>query len=513
MTQRGNRFPEGCRHSLRIVKEAIVKLTFRRRYGFFLLALSCVRSVYGQTSSSMTQTVAQRNTIGVTTVAPTGTLPLNATATFSYVLHTAGAPAPTSETIQFYDGGTAIGSAQSIGSLAAANLLPYAQVDPAHGWSTTGTAPTITINTGNGPDGSSSTATQIAFPDTTSGTSGVSVAVTGTSYASMPMTLSVWARSSSGATLTLALGDSPRVAAAGSTACSVTSTWQRCTFTYTFPSGSGTGFAATLSSSGTPAQTVSVWGAQVEQAATAGPFVSTIGTARPTGGQGGSVSFAYSALQPGSHTITAVYAGDANFVASTSNAVAVAVSKASPTIALTPSPASPATYGQAVTLSAAVTPPGSVTGLTPTGSVQFFDGMTSLGTSAVNGSGNATLMLSGPTLLAAGTHSITAVYSGDSNFNTITSAALPYVVNKAASAVAAISSLNPSIYGDTVTFTIQVSSSAGAVPTGTVLCKDGSTTLGTVTLSGSGAATITVPLLTAGTHTVSFTYSGDSNYH
>ncbi len=249
----------------------------------------------------------------------------------------------------------------------------------------------------------------------------------------------------------------------------------------------------------------------MEQAATAGPFVSTIGSARPTGGQGGTVTFAYSALQPGSHSITAVYGGDSNFVSSTSNAVAVVVNQATPTIALTPSVASPAVYGQATTLTAALAPPGSVSQV-PTGSVQFFDGATSLGTVTLNGSANAALTLSGPTLLNAGTHSITAVYSGDSNFATVTSSVLSYVVTKASSVLTATSSLNPSIYGDAVTFTMQVSG-VGAIPTGTVLVQDGATTIGTATLNGTGGATLTIPLFTAGSHTISFTYSGDSNHN
>ncbi len=490
-----------------------MKLAFFRTYGFVLLAAcSSVGYVSAQSSTSMTQTVSQRNTIGVTTVSPTGNLGLNTTATFSYVLHTAGAPAPTSETIQFYDGSTAIGSAQTISSLAAANLLPYSQVNTGQGWTTTGTAPTVTPNTGNGPDGSTSTATQVAFPATGSGgSSGVTLAVAGTSYASQPMTLSVWAKSSSATTLTLSLSDSPHVNAAGTNTCSVTTAWQRCTFTYTFPSNAGTGFSATLgSAANTAAQTLSFWGVQVEQASTAGPYVSTIGSARPTGGQGGTVSFAYSSLQPGSHSITAVYAGDANFVSSTSNAVTVVVNQATPTITLTPNPASPATYGQTVTFTAALAPPSSTT-QTPTGTVQFFDATTSLGTATLS-SGSGVVTLSGPTLLNAGTHSITAVYSGDSTFSTVTSSALSYVVNKASSTLAATSSLNPSVYGDSVTFSLQISS-AGAVPTGTIAVKDGTTALGTATLNGTGAATLTVPLFTAGTHTINFQYSGDSNHN
>ncbi len=491
-----------------------MKLAFFRTCGFVLfVALSSEHTVCAQSSASMTQTVAQRNTIGMTTVTPSGTVPLNSSETFSYVLHTAGAPAPTSETVQFYDGANAIGTAQTIGSLAATNLLPYSQVNTAQSWQVNGAAPTVTPNTGNGPDGSTSTATQIAFPATGSTMgSGVTIGVPGTSYANKPMTLSVWARSTSPTSLTLSLGDAPYVAAAGFNACYVTNVWQRCTFTYTFPSNAGTGVSASfISATNSPAQTVSVWGAQVEQASTAGPFVSTVGSARPSGGQGGTVSFAYSALQPGSHSITAVYAGDANYVSSTSNAVTVVVNQATPTIALTPSIASPAIYGQAVTFTAALTPPNSVTQV-PTGSVQFFDGATSLGTVNVDGSGNAALTLSGPTLLNAGSHSIKAVYSGDSTFSTVNSSVLTYVVNKASSTLTATSSLNPSIYGDSVIFTVQVSS-AGAVPTGTVLVQDGSTTLGTPALDGTGSATITVPLFTAGTHTIHFAYSGDSNHN
>ncbi len=494
---------------------AVVKGIVRWQWVFVLLvALGLIGSAEAQTSATMTQTVNQRNTIGALTVSPTGAIPFNQTATFSYVLHTAGAPAPTSETIQFMDGGSTMGAAQSITTLAAANLLPYAQVNTAQGWTTSGTAPTVTPGTGNGPDGSTSTATQIAFPATGAGaTSGVTLAVPGTSYANLAMTLSVWAKSSSASTLTLSLSDSPHVNAGGSNACSVTSTWQRCTFTYTFPSNAGTGFSASLiSAASTPAQTISVWGVQVEQASTAGPFVSTIGSARPTGGQGGTVTFAYSALQPGTHTITAVYAADPNYYGSVSNPVTVVVNAATPTIAFgTPSPASPATYGQTVTFTATLTPPSGST-QTPTGTVTFADGAGTICTGTINASGVATCAAGSPNYLSSGTHSITATYSGDSNFTSVTSSASSYVVNKANSTITGTSTLNPSIYGDSVTFNVTVTG-AGATPTGTLTFIDGATQIGTpVTLTG-GAASITTPSLTAGSHTIKFQYSGDSNHN
>lgn len=69
------------------------------------------------------------------------------------------------------------------------------------------------------------------------------------------------------------------------------------------------------------------------------------------------------------------------------------------------------------------------------------------------------------------------------------------------------SSLNPSTYGQSVTFTASVSPSTA---TGTVSFMDGTTNLGTVTLSGS-SATLSTSSLSVGTHTITASYSGDIN--
>lgn len=74
------------------------------------------------------------------------------------------------------------------------------------------------------------------------------------------------------------------------------------------------------------------------------------------------------------------------------------------------------------------------------------------------------------------------------------------------------SSLNPSIFGQSVTFTATVNESEAAAPTGTVSFKDGATTLGTGTVNGSGRATFTTSLLTVGTHPITAEYSGDANF-
>jgi len=467
---------------------------------------------FAQSTGSITQTVNQRNTIGSLSSTPSGNFTAGSSVSFTYILNTAGAPAPTSESVQFFDGGNAIGTAQAITMISGSNLIPYSQVNASQGWTASGTAPTITPLATNGPDGSTNTATTLSFADSTST---VLYAVPGsTNYANQQVTFSIWAQSSNAATLNLSVQDSPHVAASQTAACPVTSTWQRCSLTYTFPAGSGTGFAVSLTASNY-ATPISVWGAQFEEAAQPGPYVSTIGTARPTGGQAGSVTFSYSSFQAGSHTVTVQYAGDTNFIGSTSNAVVLTAAKQTPGLTLTDSPAGTSVYGVSVTLTAQVSNQGS--GGTPTGSVQFYDGATLLGTAALNGSGAASITLTGATSLAVGSHSLTMQYSGDSQFNSGTSTVVTHVVTKASSssvvATTVTSSLNPSVYGDSVTLSIHVSSSVGVQPTGTVSVMDGTTSLGTPALDGSGNASITIPAFTAGVHSIVVTYSGDSNYN
>jgi hypothetical protein len=81
------------------------------------------------------------------------------------------------------------------------------------------------------------------------------------------------------------------------------------------------------------------------------------------------------------------------------------IEQASSATTLSASSLSPA-FGQPVTLTAHVG-----CAAAPTGTVTFFEGATAIGTAPVNGSGNATLTVNG---LAAGSHTFTAHYSGDS---------------------------------------------------------------------------------------------------
>jgi hypothetical protein len=81
-------------------------------------------------------------------------------------------------------------------------------------------------------------------------------------------------------------------------------------------------------------------------------------------------------------------------------------------------------YGQALTLTATVSG-SSYGGDTPTGTVEFFDGTTVLGSAVLNAAGEATLTTS---TLPVGQHDIMVLYLGDCSYFAGISAALPVTV-------------------------------------------------------------------------------------
>lgn len=208
---------------------------------------------------------------------------------------------------------------------------------------------------------------------------------------------------------------------------------------------------------------------------------------------GGSAQLATSALAPGVHAITAVYSGDADDRGSTSPAAQLTVRTAT-SVALATSVSNPV-LGDEVTLTA------TVSGSSPTGSVEFFDGATSLGTVPVTG-GVAELAT---TALATGAHSITAVYGGDQVNLGSTSDAVDVAVKAVATVAVAASDLDP-VVGEAVTLTATVS---GSSPTGSVELFDGATSLGVVVLSG-GVAQLTGVTFSEGAHSITAVYPGDA---
>ena len=77
-----------------------------------------------------------------------------------------------------------------------------------------------------------------------------------------------------------------------------------------------------------------------------------------------------------------------------------------------------------------------------------------------------------------------------------------------------ISSTNPSTYGQQVTFTASVIKQFGSgTPTGSLTFKDGVLVLGMKSLDATGSATITISSLSAGQHSITAEYGGDSNFN
>lgn len=204
----------------------------------------------------------------------------------------------------------------------------------------------------------------------------------------------------------------------------------------------------------------------------------------------------------GLHNITAVYSGDDANAASTSTPIRQTVEQT--THLNVTSSAVPATVFAPVTFSAALTE----WSAPPIGNITFMDGSTSLGSSPLNATGDATYTTA---LLAAGNHNITATFVGDNN-NFASSYSFLQVVNLASSTTT-LSTSDPSIsFGTPVTFTATVSGVSTSIPTGNVIFKDGQTTLGIALLNLSGVATYVNTTLTAGSHSITATYEGDPDY-
>jgi hypothetical protein len=129
------------------------------------------------------------------------------------------------------------------------------------------------------------------------------------------------------------------------------------------------------------------------------------------------------------------------------------------------------------------------------------DGSVQIGTATV--SANVARLTTAATALNPGSHSITASYSGDANFGGSSSAAFSQVVNGAATTTTLVSSLNPSVAGQSVKFTATVSSTVSGTQSGTVsFYLDGSTTPAQSSAISGGTATFSTNSLSGGSHTV-----------
>jgi Domain of unknown function (DUF1929)/Bacterial Ig-like domain (group 3) len=173
---------------------------------------------------------------------------------------------------------------------------------------------------------------------------------------------------------------------------------------------------------------------------------------------------------------------------------------AEPSSVVASSSNNPSTFGQSITLTATVKPSAA------TGTVQFLDGGSVLGTGTVT----AATASFATTSLTTGANSITAAYSGDAIHAASTSAAITQTVSQTTSSTLLSVNINPATAGQAVAFTATVSPSTA---TGTIQFVDvlngTQTVLGTATVSGGTAVLSTA--LASGTNSITAVYSGDTN--
>ncbi|HXM97918.1 MAG TPA: Ig-like domain repeat protein [Candidatus Dormibacteraeota bacterium] len=251
---------------------------------------------------------------------------------------------------------------------------------------------------------------------------------------------------------------------------------------------------------------------------------------------GGAFNFASTLLPGGSYSVIAHYGGDGTFGASDSAPLAVTVSKQNSTISVSfiganiPRTTSPTTvpYGSPYFLRIDVqnqssqpcqtAATGAIAFTCPSGTVTLLDNgaalkdfPTTVNAPSPNPSNVANLNSRGfvedlPIQLSAGTHPITATYSGDNSYNAqATSNTLTLTISKATTAVTVSSNLATVSSGGSVTLTAFVSSSSNssAGPSGTVQFTNGTANLSApvtctpVGFSGTTGAHCTATLTTA----------------
>jgi large repetitive protein len=244
---------------------------------------------------------------------------------------------------------------------------------------------------------------------------------------------------------------------------------------------------------------------------------------RSAGGQGGDFASAVAAFPDRGALVAGQFdSAAANFVAdqppqtitltTTTSDLFVARYDPYPVATTTAIDASPAAsvWGESVRFTATVTPaiPGAGT---PTGQVTFLDGSLAIGAALPDASGVARLDISS---LAVGTHVVSAVYDGDSIYTGSTSTAVSQPVARANTTTILDSSVNPVQIGAPVTLIASVGAVApgAGTPSGIVTFFEGASVLGTGVVA-AGQATLTVPALSAGSHTITATYSGDGSFN
>jgi hypothetical protein len=236
-----------------------------------------------------------------------------------------------------------------------------------------------------------------------------------------------------------------------------------------------------------------------------------------------SATFSVTVTTAGNHSLQAIYAGDTNYVTSTSTSVAVnaASNTANVSLAVTPAGQSAFNPSASITFTATVTAQGG--GATPTGTVNFVDQTTNanVNTSPVQLAGGVgTITVTAATAgLAANNNSIVAKYSGDTVYGAATSAASQVSVQPSTTTTTVSPATSTPMVG--TAFNVTATVTVGAPPAGTqsptgkmTLTLDGTNyASGQVSTSGGvTSASFSVTVTTAGNHNLQAIYAGDNNY-
>lgn len=235
----------------------------------------------------------------------------------------------------------------------------------------------------------------------------------------------------------------------------------------------------------------------------------------------------FSNLPGGSYNLTAHYSGDGQFAPADSNSVTVSISPESSVTALRTFgidsrgfavPATTFSYGSFMDLHADVS--GASGQGTPTGNVSFLDTGTTqtISSSGINVKGESEFWMRGgnsfPPALTVGTHTLGANYSGDSSFNSGSSAPLTVTITKGNPTVS-VSQVIDFLATRPGTLSAVVNSTGPILATGTVQFLDGGVSLGApVTLPPNGNdVTLQTTFSTEGPHPITASYSGDGTYN
>ena len=198
----------------------------------------------------------------------------------------------------------------------------------------------------------------------------------------------------------------------------------------------------------------------------------------------------------GAHNVTATFSENGVLSPSTSASLRQTVNPAASTTAVASS-ANPSTIGENVTFTAEVSGPGLAAA---TGSVIFQDGGTPLGSAVPLNIATARFST---IALAAGSHMITAVYSGDGNYASNTSPVLTQVVSATAPSLPTVTAISPA-GGTVVTIT-------GSNLTGATVVAFGGNAASVVIVTSATQVTAAAPPGLAGTVDVTVTTPGGTS--